>query len=321
MANERSGLPPHCAKAAKPGEARPKTWDTPPLRSNFLPQSDEPAGISAFWHVKGGAGRAWLDLQNDVTDKDIKVSLQEGFQRPEHVKRYTTLGMATDQGKTANVPAIGANGRAYRQINPGNRNDGLQAALHTGSNRRFRRTIPRISNFRPVRLTPSHNWAKSRGAIFVEAGNWMRAQWYPVSGESHWRESVDREVNATRNSVGVCDVSSLGKIDIQGRDAKEFLNRVYANGFSTLAVGKVRYGLMLREDGIVYDDGTTACLATNHFVMTTTTANAGLVFSRLEFARQCLWPETRRSLDFSHGRMGAIFRCRPEFQGLAARCH
>ncbi len=120
---------------------------------------------------------------------------------------------------------------------------------------------------------------------------WLRAQWYPKPGETHWRESVDREVLATRNSVGICDVTTLGKIDIQGKDAAEFLNLVYSNAFGKLPVGKVRYGLMLREDGIAYDDGTTARLAENHFVMTTTTANAVLVFRRMEFVRQCLWPD------------------------------
>ena len=126
--------------------------------------------------------------------------------------------------------------------------------------------------------------------MFVETGNWLRAQWYPRAGETHWRESVDREVRATRKAVGICDVTTLGKIDIQGRDAAAFLNKVYANAFAKLPVGKVRYGLMLREDGMVKDDGTTARLSPTHFVMTTTTANAVSVFRHLEFCRQCLWP-------------------------------
>jgi sarcosine oxidase subunit alpha len=145
--------------------------------------------------------------------------------------------------------------------------------------------------FRPTRLTPSHDWAVEQGAAFVETGNWLRAQWFPRAGETHWRETVDREVLATRNSVGVCDVTTLGKIDIQGTEAAAFLNFVYANGFAKLAVGKCRYGLMLRDDGIVKDDGTTARLSDNHYVMTTTTANAVAVFRHLEFCRQCLWPD------------------------------
>ena len=149
----------------------------------------------------------------------------------------------------------------------------------------------RGKEFRPTRLTPSHAWAEEQGAVFVETGAWLRAQWYPRAGENHWRQSVDREVLQTRQSVGICDVTTLGKIDIQGRDAADFLNKVYANGFAKLPVGKVRYGLMLREDGMVMDDGTTARLSDTHFVMTTTTANAVGVFRHLEFCRQCLWPE------------------------------
>ena len=149
----------------------------------------------------------------------------------------------------------------------------------------------RGKDFRPYRLTPSHRWAEENGATFVETGNWLRAQWYARPGEKGWRDSVDREVEMTRASVGICDVTTLGKIDIQGKDAALFLNHIYTNAFLKLPVGKVRYGLMLREDGIAYDDGTTARLGENHFVMTTTTANAVLVFRRLEFARQCLWPE------------------------------
>jgi glycine cleavage system aminomethyltransferase T len=120
---------------------------------------------------------------------------------------------------------------------------------------------------------------------------WLRAQWFPRAGETTWRQSVDREVLATRKSVGICDVTTLGKIDVQGTNAADFLNRIYANPFGRLAVGKVRYGLMLREDGIAMDDGTTARLAMDHFVMTTTTANAVGVYRHMEFCRQCLWPD------------------------------
>ncbi|MEE4187688.1 MAG: aminomethyltransferase family protein, partial [Roseobacter sp.] len=136
-----------------------------------------------------------------------------------------------------------------------------------------------------------HAWAEEQSAVFVEAGNWLRAQWFPRAGETHWRESVDREVLATRGSVGVCDVTTLGKIDVQGADAAAFLNTVYCNGFAKLQVGKTRYGLMLREDGIAMDDGTVARLAEDHFVVTTTTANAVSVYRHLEFVRQCLVPD------------------------------
>jgi len=251
---------------------------------------DEPASISAFWHVKDGSGRAWLDLQNDVTVKDVKLSFQEGFRSVEHLKRYTTLGMATDQGKTANVPAL-----AIMAEHTG------KTIAETGTTifRPPYTPVPigafagrsRGKDFRPFRHTPSHRWAEEQGAVFVETGMWLRAQWFPKPGETHWRESVDREVAATRKSVGVCDVTTLGKIDIQGRDAAAFLNKVYVNGFAKLPVGKARYGLMLREDGVAMDDGTTARLGEHHYVMTTTTANAGPVFRHLEFCRQCLWPD------------------------------
>ena len=254
------------------------------------PRADDESGaISAFWHVSHSKGNAWVDFQNDVTFKDIGVSFREGFRAVEHLKRYTTLGMGTDQGKTANVPALAImaemTGRSIKETGTTvYRPPYTPVPISAFAGR------ARGKDFRPARLTPSHVWAERRGAVFVESGAWLRAQWFPKDGEDHWRQSVDREVVETRGSVGVCDVSTLGKIDIQGRDANEFLNRVYANGFSTLQVGKVRYGLMLREDGIAYDDGTTARLGESHYVMTTTTANAGLVFAQLEFARQCLWP-------------------------------
>lgn len=251
---------------------------------------DEASDITAFWHVGGSKKRAWIDLQNDVTAKDVKLSQQEGFSAVEHLKRYTTLGMATDQGKTSNVLGLAVMAEATGKSIP-----------ETGTTifRPPYSPVPmgalagraRGKDFRPFRLTPSHKWAEENGATFVEAGMWLRAQWYAKTGEKGWRDSVDREVIATRGSVGVCDVTTLGKIDIQGRDAAEFLNVVYANAFGKLAVGKVRYGLMLREDGMVMDDGTTARFSDTHFVMTTTTANAGPVFRHMEFVRQCLCPE------------------------------
>ena len=252
--------------------------------------SDEIYEASAIWHVGGSPARAWVDLQNDVTTKDIKQSMAEGFQAVEHVKRYTTLGMATDQGKTSNTLGIAMMAAASGNAIPETgttvyRPPYTPVAIGAFAGR------ARGKDFRPFRLTPSHAWASANGADFVETGMWLRAQWFKRPGEAGWRDSVDREVAMTRASVGICDVTTLGKIDIQGRDAAEFLNRVYSNPFLKLPVGKVRYGLMLREDGIVYDDGTCARLAETHYVMTTTTANAGTVFRNLEFARQCLWPD------------------------------
>ena len=250
---------------------------------------DEPCDTTAFWYVSGSKGRAWLDLQNDVTVKDIQQASLEGFRSVEHLKRYTTLGMATDQGKTANVGALAIMadlaGKSIAETGTTIfRPPYTPVAIGAFAGR------SRGKDFRPTRLTPSHDWAEEQNAVFVDAGLWLRAQWFPRAGETHWRQSVDREVLQTRASVGICDVTTLGKIDVQGRDAAEFLNRIYANGFAKLPVGKVRYGLMLREDGMAMDDGTTARLSETHFVMTTTTANAVGVFRHMEFCRQCLWP-------------------------------
>ncbi|MCC5975020.1 MAG: sarcosine oxidase subunit alpha family protein [Rubellimicrobium sp.] len=258
--------------------------------ADTLPQAeDAPVNIRPLWQV-AKEGRAWIDQQNDVTVKDVKLAHQENFTSVEHLKRYTTLGMATDQGKTGNVLGLAIMAELTGRSIPETgttiyRPPYTPVAMGALAGR------SRGREFKPFRLTPSHKWATEQGAVFVEVGMWLRAQWFPRPGETHWRQSVDREVLQTRKSVGICDVTTLGKIDIQGTDAGAFLNRVYANTFATLPVGKCRYGLMLREDGIVYDDGTTARMGENEYVMTTTTANAVGVFRHLEYCRQCLWPD------------------------------
>jgi sarcosine oxidase subunit alpha len=254
------------------------------------PQAEDgPINQTPFWYVEG-CSRAWLDQQNDVTVKDVKLSHQEGFRSVEHLKRYTTLGMATDQGKTSNMGGLAIMaelaGKSIPEVGTTIfRPPYTPTAIGVLAGRM------RGKDFHPTRLTPSHVWAKERGAVFVEVGNWLRAQWFPLPGETHWRTSVDREVRQTRGSVGVCDCTPLGKSDVQGTDAADFLNKVYCNGFAKLAVGKTRYGLMLREDGIAMDDGTAARLAEDHFVVTTTTANAAKVYQHMEFVRQCLFPD------------------------------
>ena len=252
--------------------------------------ADEASSITPFWQVAAGRHRCWVDLQNDVTTKDIRQGQSEGFRSVELLKRYTTLGMATDQGKTANVLGLAVLADAAGKSIPETGTTIFRPPYSPVPIGAFAGRA-RGKDFRPYRLTPSHKWARENGATFVETGMWLRAQWYARAGEKGWRDSVDREVEMTRRSVGICDVTTLGKIDIQGKDAAEFLNRIYANAFAKLPVGKVRYGLMLREDGFVYDDGTTARLSDTHFVMTTTTANAVTVFRNMEFARQCLWPD------------------------------
>ncbi len=244
---------------------------------------------TAFWAV-AGASRAWLDQQNDVTVKDIKLSHQEGFRAVEHLKRYTTLGMATDQGKTSNVLGLAIMAELAGKSIPQVGTTMFRPPYTPTAIGAFGGRL-RGKQFHPTRLTPSHHWAVEQGAVFVEVGNWLRAQWFPQPGETHWRTSVDREVRATRASVGVCDCTTLGKIDVQGTDAGAFLNKIYCNGFAKLAVGRVRYGLMLREDGIAMDDGTAARMGEHHFVVTTTTANAAKVYQHMDFVRQCLMPD------------------------------
>jgi sarcosine oxidase subunit alpha len=252
--------------------------------------SDASYDIAPLWHVKDSRGLAFIDPQNDVTTKDVTVAQREGFRRVEHLKRYTTLGMATDQGKAGNVIGLAIMAELSGRTIPDTGTTVYRppfAPIAIGA----LAGTSRGKAFRPTRLPPSHNYAKSQGGVFVEAGQWLRAQWFPQAGESEWRESVDREVTTVRSKVGVCDVSTLGKIDIQGADAATLLDRIYVNTFSTLPVGKARYGLMLREDGFAMDDGTTSRLADDHFYMTTTTANAARVMQHLEFCHQALWPE------------------------------
>lgn len=256
-----------------------------------LPQAeDTPLRIKPLWHVTPAKGRAWVDYQNDVTTKDVTLAHAENFRSVEHLKRYTTLGMATDQGKTSNMGGLAVMAELSGQTIPGVGTTIYRAPYTPVAIAAFA-GASKGPEFRPRRLTPTHVWAAEQGATFVEVGNWMRAQWFTRPGETGWRETVDREVRAVRSAVGVCDVTTLGKVDVQGTDAGLFLDRVYANRMSNLKVGLTRYGLMLREDGMAMDDGTAARLAEDHFVVTTTTANAVGVFRHMEYCRQCLWPD------------------------------
>jgi sarcosine oxidase subunit alpha len=243
-----------------------------------------------IWHVAGAKGKAFIDFQNDVHTSDLGLADREGYGHVELAKRYTTNGMATDQGKLSNINAIGILAE-IRGVSP--------ADVGTTTFRPFYTPVSFGAltgghggrHFAPVRKSPLHDWAAKTGAEFVESGLWYRASWFPRTGETTWRQSVDREVVNVRTAAGICDVSTLGKIEIRGRDAAEFLNRVYCNAFLKLPVGKARYGLMLREDGIIYDDGTTSRLADDLYLMTTTTALAGEVMSHLEFCAQVDWPD------------------------------
>ena len=233
--------------------------------------------------------KMFVDFQNDVTAKDIKLALKEGFQSIEHVKRYTTTGMATDQGKTSNVNALGIISELSN------------TAISELGTTTFRLPYTPVTFgalagrhvkefFDLERTTPMHDWHIKNGALFEDVGQWKRAWYYPKNKEN-LSSALNREVKATRDSLGILDASTLGKIDIQGRDVSEFLNRIYTNAWSKLEIGKCRYGVMLGDDGMVIDDGVTTRLGEYHYLMSTTTGNAASVLSKLEDWLQTEWPE------------------------------
>ncbi|MCF6317219.1 MAG: 2Fe-2S iron-sulfur cluster-binding protein, partial [Marinosulfonomonas sp.] len=260
-------------------------------RAVALPSAgDEAYALSPLWAVKGKGGRAWLDFSNDVTVKDVELAARENMASVEHMKRYTTQGMAPDQGKNSNIGALVALADATGR-----------GIAETGTTT-FRAPYVPVSiaamgsggagkGFAPERFTTSHGGTVARNAPMIEAGLWYRPSYFPRNGEKTWRQSCDREVMMVRDAVGVCDVSTLGKIDVQGKHAAAFLDFIYSNMMSTLKVGRVRYGLMLREDGFVMDDGTCARMGAKHYVVTTTTAAAGQVMRHMEFVLQGLHPE------------------------------
>jgi len=242
-------------------------------------------------HLPSHRRRAWIDLQDDVTAKDLRLAVQEGYSAVEHAKRYTTTGMGTDQGKVVNLNAF-----AFLAAERGE--DPVKVGTTT-----FRQPYKPVTfaafagqhvgpHFAPRRMTPMHAWHRHHGAVFEPVGEWLRPRAYPREGEDFFA-AVQREARAARTACGVLDASTLGKIDVKGPDAREFLNRVYTNAWMKLAPGMCRYGLMLGEDGMVMDDGVTACLADDHFHMTTTTGGAARVLAKLEDYLQTEWPELK----------------------------
>ena len=238
---------------------------------------------------RGKNFKRFVDFQNDVAVSDIEVALREGYRSIEHVKRYTTLGMATDQGRTSNLNGLQLVANVEKKIVP--------QVGHTTFRPPFTPvTIGTIvgrevgKEYMPTRKTPMHNWHEKNNAVWVDAGAWKRPRYYKRGNETLF-EGSKREAKNVRDHVGVCDVTTLGKIDVKGPDAAEFLNRVYTNAWLKLPIGKARYGVMLREDGIVMDDGTTTRISENHYHMTTTTAQAANVLSHLEYYLQVVWPD------------------------------
>lgn len=250
-----------------------------------LASEPPPTAPAPLWEVRG-CGKAFVDLQNDVTSADVRLAAREGYAHVEHMKRYTTHGMATDQGRIGGLLGsavlAAARGiplsqvglprpRPYLQPTPFATLAGAEVGAH----------------YRPRRRLALHEWHRAAGATFVNAALWLRPLVYGAAG---W-EPVLEEARAVRSAVGLTDVSTLGKIDVQGADAARFLDFIYANTFSTLKVGRARYGIMLREDGMLLDDGTTSRLGPEHFLVTTTTVNAAAVLEHMEYHLQAHRPD------------------------------
>ncbi|MBV7563325.1 sarcosine oxidase subunit alpha [Pseudomonas sp. sia0905] len=278
------------AKAAADAGFQPVTGTLPKAEKRI-----EEASVALFQvpHDKGTsrAPKQFVDQQNDVTAAGIELATREGFESVEHVKRYTALGFGTDQGKLGNINGLAIAARS------------LGISISEMGTTMFRPNYTPVTFgaiagrhcgelFEPKRYTALQKWHLQQGAEFEDVGQWKRPWYFPKNGED-MHAAVARECKAVRNAVGILDASTLGKIDIQGPDAREFLNRVYTNAWTKLDVGKARYGLMCKEDGMVFDDGVTACLADNHFVMTTTTGGAGRVLEWLEIYHQTEWPELK----------------------------
>ena len=264
-----------------------------------------------------GKCKPFVDFQNDATAKDIKLALREGFRSIEHVKRYTTTGMGTDQGKLGNMHALGiisdTSGVKMSDL-------GTTTFRPPYTPLTFGTIVGRnVGEFFDIfRKTPMHDWHVDNNAEFENVGQWKRAWYYPKKGESMF-DAVQRESKAARDGAGILDASTLGKIDIQGSDASEFLNRVYTNAWSKLAIGKCRYGLMLNEDGMVYDDGVTTRLDENHYIMTTTTGGAATVLGKLEDYLQTEWPELDVYLTSVTDHFATISVCGPNSKKIVKK--
>ena len=264
-----------------------------------------------------GKTKSFVDFQNDATAKDIKLALREGFRSIEHVKRYTTTGMGTDQGKLGNMHALGI----ISEISGSKMGElGTTTFRPPYTPLTFGTIVGRNVGeyFDVYRKTPIHEWHVKNKAKFENVGQWKRAWYYPKNNES-MHDAVQRESKAARDSAGILDASTLGKIDIQGTDASEFLNRVYTNAWSKLDIGKCRYGLMLNEDGMVYDDGVTTRLNENHYIMTTTTGGAATVLGKLEDYLQTEWPELDVYLTSVTDHYATISVCGPKSKKIISQ--
>ena len=248
-------------------------------------------------------GKRFVDWQNDVTVDDIALAAREGYRSVEHLKRYTTLGMGTDQGKTSNIVGLALLAAAARRPDPAGRHDDVPPAVHAGDARRVsgHATRARTSSRRAIRRCTTGTSSTARASSTRACGSGRIRIRAPANRRTTRRTAKRR--TCARN-VGVVDVSTLGKIELQGRDVAEFLNRVYINRWDTLAVGRCRYGVMLRDDGMVFDDGTTSRLAPTHYLMTTTTVNAVKVHAASRIPAAGRVARARGVRDVGHRAMG-----------------
>ncbi|MCG8544998.1 MAG: sarcosine oxidase subunit alpha family protein [Alphaproteobacteria bacterium] len=304
------------AAAAEAGTTRSSCTS---LASLDDPYADDWArDLHSIWAVTGANGRpaakAFIDLQHDVMASDVDLAHREGYVSVEHLKRYTTAGMATDQGKLSNVNALARMA------------DLRGCTVAEVGTTTFRPPFTPISfgaivghehglHFSPTRLTPMHDWHVAQGAVLMDAGHWKRPRFYP-EGDEGLAEAYKREAAHVRSHVGMVDVSTLGKIAVQGPDAAEFLNRVYVNGWKALAVGRLRYGVMLREDGFVMDDGATARLGEHDYFMSTTTGNAAKVLAVAEHLLQTAWTDLKVHVTSVSDQWAAIAVAGPKSRDL-----
>jgi len=280
-------------------------------------EASEPMHLRIVDSPRGRKAKIFVDQQHDVTASDVKLAHREGFRSVEHLKRYTTLGMATDQGKTSNVAGLSMMARLRDQTIADVGTTTFRAPYAPVALGALGGREPG-AHIRPLRKTPMHDWHAGNGAEMMPAGAWMRPRAYFKAGET-LEQAYVREARMVRQSVGIVDVSTLGKIDVQGPDAATFLNRVYSNPFAKVPVGKARYGLMLRDDGLLFDDGTSWRLAEDRFLMTTTTANAGPVMQFLEFLLATAWPDLKVHLTSVTDSWAGIAVAGPNSRDVIAR--
>jgi sarcosine oxidase, subunit alpha len=263
---------------------------TPPQAPETEPEVIAPP--LPVWFVDGPEDRQFVDLQRDATVADVRRATGAGMRSVEHVKRYTTIGTAHDQGRTSGIPAIGVISQLLGAATPGQVGTTTYRPPYTPVSFALLAGRDRGELHDPVRTTPMHDWHVANGAVFENVGQWKRPRYYPRAGED-MDAAVPRECQAARTEVAVMDASTLGKIDVQGPDAGEFLNRVYTNAFAKLAVGSCRYGLLCKADGMVFDDGVVMRIGPQRFLATTTTGNAAAVLDWFEEWSQTEWPELK----------------------------